>query len=758
MRARTVRHLGIVSLAVLLLALTASTTDASASSRRAHFVAHGSVEQIWVVGAAPGAHMWVRYRGHQVASGTVDANGSLLFHNLAPGSQYRVLQDDAGAITQSDRLTVLSQNPTPPTSDIFNQTLQIDPSTNSGYNYITTRDGTTLAAMVRLPGPPDKGPYPTLVEYSGYDEANPAGSGTSIQPIASFLGFATVDVNMRGMGCSGGVYDFFEPLQSLDGYDVIETVARQPWVLNHRVGMYGVSYPGISQLYVAATNPPHLAAIAPLSVIDDVYRGVLFPGGIENNGFALSWIEDRIHDSMAGGQPWSALRIQQGDQICRANQQLRLQTPDLLAQVAHNRFYSLDPALAERYVPDSFVGRIKVPVYLACQFEDEQTGGRCANLIANFTGTDKRWFTLTNGAHIDSLDPQTFDRWFDFLELYVAHTTPHLSDFVRAIAPLLYQTAMGISGVTLPPDPIQKQPDYAHAKAAFEALPHVRVMFDNGAGGTSGVPYPAFEQSFASWPVPGVQAQKWFLQPGGQLGQQQPPAPGSDSYQPDPSARPRTDFNGSSTDVWAALPSYDWTQPVEGKALSYLSPPLPADQLMVGTGGVDLWVKSNAPDADLQVTLTEVRPDGQETYIQNGLLRASMRKVFPAGQQAPFPFLQTTPLDPIATFLQSDVAPLSDSSWSLARIEIFPFGHVFRAGSRVRITVEAPGGDRPFWAFDTLQPPAGQRVWIGYGPSTPSHVVLPLVSATAGGTPFPPCPSLRGEPCRTFLPFANTPG
>ena len=337
MRARTVRHLGIVSLAVLLLALTPSTTDASASSRRAHFAAHGSVEQIWVVGAVPGAHMWVRHRGHQVASGTVDANGSLLFHNLAPGSQYRVLQDDAGAITQSDRLTVLSQNPTPPTSDIFNQTLQIDPSTNSGYNYITTRDGTTLAAMVRLPGPPDKGPYPTLVEYSGYDEANPAGSGTSIQPIASFLGFATVDVNMRGMGCSGGVYDFFEPLQSLDGYDVIETVARQPWVLNHRVGMYGVSYPGISQLYVAATNPPHLAAIAPLSVIDDVYRGVLFPGGIENNGFALSWIEDRIHDSMAGGQPWSALRIQQGDQICRANQQLRLQTPDLLAQVAHNR-------------------------------------------------------------------------------------------------------------------------------------------------------------------------------------------------------------------------------------------------------------------------------------------------------------------------------------------------------------------------------------------------------------------------------------
>ena len=35
------------------------------------------------------------------------------------------------------------------------------------------------------------------------------------------MGFAVVDVNMRGTGCSGGAYDFFEPLQSLDGYDVI---------------------------------------------------------------------------------------------------------------------------------------------------------------------------------------------------------------------------------------------------------------------------------------------------------------------------------------------------------------------------------------------------------------------------------------------------------------------------------------------------------------------------------------------------------
>ena len=50
----------------------------------------------------------------------------------------------------------------------------------------------------------------------------------------------------------------------LDGYDVVETIARQPWVLHGRPGMVGLSYPGISQLFVAQLQPPHLAAIAPL--------------------------------------------------------------------------------------------------------------------------------------------------------------------------------------------------------------------------------------------------------------------------------------------------------------------------------------------------------------------------------------------------------------------------------------------------------------------------------------------------------------
>ena len=58
--------------------------------------------------------------------------------------------------------------------------------------------------------------------------------------------------------------------------------------------------------------------------------------------------------------------------------------------------------------------------------------------------------------------------------------------------------------MTLPPDPIQEEPTYEGALAAFEALPPIRILFDNGAGGDQpGQPQPGFEHSFAQLPGPG---------------------------------------------------------------------------------------------------------------------------------------------------------------------------------------------------------------------------------------------------------------
>ncbi len=199
------------------------------------------------------------------------------------------------------------EDPAPPQSFYSGQTLE------DGYGYITTRDGTTLSANVSLPS--GDGPFPTVVEYSGYSPSRPGDS--TFATLYNTLGFAYVGVNMRGTGCSGGSFLNFEPVQSLDGYDVIETVAAQPWAKFHEVGMVGISYPGISQLYVARTQPPSLSAITPLSVIDDTYRGTLNPGGILNTGFAVPWAAERLDQAAPYGQGWERARVDGGDDDLR---------------------------------------------------------------------------------------------------------------------------------------------------------------------------------------------------------------------------------------------------------------------------------------------------------------------------------------------------------------------------------------------------------------------------------------------------------
>jgi hypothetical protein len=658
---------------------------------------------------------------------------------------------------------------------------------------LKTRDGTELAIDVHpptspagepgipggihlptlpIPGVPTPSytpPYPTLIEYSGYGYANPAGPENGIAVLANLMGFAVVDVNMRGTGCSGGAYDFFEQLQNLDGYDVIEAIAHQPWVLGNKVGMLGISYGGISQLFTAQTQPVGLEAIAPLSVIDSTAT-TLYPGGILNTGFALAWGEERQQNaepaSPGHGQAWATKQIEEGDQTCAANQALHGEANDLLGKIKENSTY--DPSVADPLDPVTFVKKIKVPTFMACQWEDEQTGGHCADLAQHFTGTSRKWFTFTNGAHIDSLDPATYDRLYDFLELYVAHQAPLIdSAVVHAAAPVVFQEAMGLPKtdlVTLPSDPIQEKLTYESALTAFEALPEIRVLFDNGAGTsplgttTAGDPYPGFEQSFSKFPIPGTKAHTWYLGAGGTLNEQQPSDEGIDSYTSDANATPMTDFgpNTGSGGLWgnASQWEWNWAQPPAGSAVSYVSAPLASDTTAIGGGAVQLWVKSSTPDVDLQVTVSEVRPDGNETFVQNGWLRASERKL--ATDANNMFKKKPTSLQPIPTFAASDVEPMPAGQFVPITIPLYFEGHAYRAGSRIRVTVSAPNGTQPIWAFAQTQPVGGTATEsIAFSPGMPSSLTLPIVKGVTVPTALPACPSLRNEPCRTYEAYVN---
>src|SRR5512139_162867 len=276
----------------------------------AAFAAHGSVNQVYVTGATEGDVLELVGDDSVVQqSGTVDAQGALIFRNLTAGAGFRVVAGYPNALSASPALMVTDVDEPPAQS--FYESQQVA----KGYGYLQTRDGTLLSINVLLPGPIDGGPYPTVIEYSGYDPSNP----DSPQPstlLTSLLGYAAVGVNIRGTGCSGGAFQFFEPLQWTDGYDAIETIAAQPWVKDHKVAMVGLSYPGISQLFVSQLEPPSLEAVAPLSTIADVGRGTLYPGGILNNGFATDWAAERKHDAQPFGQSWTHKRRDDGDQTC----------------------------------------------------------------------------------------------------------------------------------------------------------------------------------------------------------------------------------------------------------------------------------------------------------------------------------------------------------------------------------------------------------------------------------------------------------
>ncbi|MCZ7535527.1 MAG: CocE/NonD family hydrolase [Acidimicrobiia bacterium] len=615
---------------------------------------------------------------------------------------------------------------------------------SEGFGYLTTRDGTTLSVSIQLPGPADAGPYPTVVEYSGYDPSNPSSPQPSTL-IAQNLGYATVGVNMRGTGCSGGSFMYFEELQSLDGYDVIEAVAAQPWVAHGKVGMIGVSYPGISQLFVARTRPPHLAAIAPLSVIADTYRSTLYPGGIFNDGFALDWARDRVASGRPYGQGWERGIVDAGGpngEECAENQLLRLQNPDLEQLIAENPYYEREAG--DAIAPITFAGLIDVPVFMAGAWQDEQTGGHFPSMWDRFAPSIDTRFTATNGTHVESLLSQ-INRWYEFLEFYVARRIPQMPALFRFLAPAVIESEIGVPGVVLEADRFTSYPSYDAALAAYRSEPPVRIVFENGGRRKKpGTPVGTFELSFSQWPPAETVPKTWWFQPDQRLGKSPPSVADGDgkattSYVYDPTAKQRTNYTGSTTSIWKALPDWHWSPLPLGKALAFDSKTLTGEVVMAGTGSVDLWLRSSAADTDIEVTLTEIRPDGEERYVQSGWLRASHRELDAT---------ETTELRPWHTHLSEDASPLPSGELIPVRVELFPFAHVFRPGSRIRVTVEAPGGNRPFWTFDDLPADGVVVNEIGHSVGHASRVVLPVIPGVDAPGALPACPSLRGQPCR----------
>lgn len=714
---------------------------------------------------------------------------------LRPGT-YRIVSEGVpgqpfgGPLQASDPVTVLAtgdgKNPTlyanqtlkaVPTNLAAGSTVATGHTDEDGYSYLQVRDGVKLSVNVRLPDPNfyGPGPYPTVIQYSGYAPSKP---GVPDGPdagglLANDFGFAYVGVNVRGSGCAGGVFDPFNAAEAADGYDVVETVAHQPWVKNGKVGMMGISFSGITQLYVAATQPPHLAGITPLSVIEDPWYEQ-WPGGIYNSGFTQQWLAKR-DDEAAGGAQWVKDRIANGDTTCSSNLTIRSQ------QIPFEAFAkSLErrPLDADRRNLSLIVPNITAPTFLAGAWQDEQTGSRFGYMLDKFTSVPagQKKFELYNGHHPDGFSPMVMMRWFEFLSFYVDHTTPKLNSLVRAFGATQLESIFGVPGLGFEPDRFIQSDgvtpvggSYDTALAAYQAESPVRTLWEVGASPNftayPGAQQQRFDMNFPSWPPPDATPHTFYFGANGSLTEAgNGPIPngsavtGVDRFNYDPTVV-GTDYNVSG-DMGNIHYVNDWKATADGKGLAYETPPLQQDMIVAGEGYANLWFRSSGTDTPLEVVLSEVYaqpdPNGkQEVRVQDGLLRPGYRTLDPTRGAG-------TRID--EKFYAQDYHPLTPGQWVNVKVPLYSVAHPFRAGSRLRVEINTAGGDSALWNFQS--PDYGTTTNdVAWGGDTASSLVLPMLPAGDPNRSIPqqfdtqaarpPCDALRGQPCRVYHHLAN---
>jgi uncharacterized protein len=560
--------------------------------------------------------------------------------------------------------------------------------------YVTAQDGTHLRYSVLLP----KGdsPFPVVINYSGYDPGAIGGSpylrndttmSRSLDRTLIEHGFAVMGINARGTGCSEGSFDFLGPSYGKDGADAVEWAAKQPWS-SGAVGMANWSWAGMSQVATASQRPPHLKAIAPGMVMTDPRLDSWALGGVSSEGFVTGWW-DFLHSR------WAAVRRSadaESDSQC-------------LKQVDENytngEAPSLPSLLLRHPLRDAWIEhrtilngteQINVPVLSMESFQDEATTAR-GGYYQERLDPQRLWLVQTNGNH-DLYESLRFrDILVAFLEHFLKGTPNHFEN--RPHVEVWQETS---SQAKMPPHGIEEQaaPSWVVTRENFPPKVEVQAFSLGADGGLSTLSDGKGKPDSYVYPVPGPTVNVGF-----------------------------------GVEKWGELDP-QWRQ----GSLVYTSAPLASDLVTYGPASADLWVSSTVDDADLQVTLTEVRPDGQELFVQRGWLRLSDRTLDET---------RSTPLRPMLLDSPESITALQPNIPVLGRVELTKFSYAFRQASRLRIWIDAPsatGGN----SFNSRSMPATNMIW--HDADHPSRLVLGILPDVKVPVSRPACGTVMMQPCR----------
>lgn len=550
------------------------------------------------------------------------------------------------------------------------------------WGYLTLPDGTQLKWSVILP--PGKGPFPTLMQYEGYQAGSDPSRAANPKFISDMLakGYAIYGVSARGSACSSGTWDLFGKQQGDDGAYALDWGAKQPWS-NGKVALFSYSYAGIMQMWVAESRPRHLVALAPGNVVADTYRDISYPGGVPNVVFPPEW-------GVALQADWGLAAEQatrEGDATCLANVGTHDDPTKTLAyqQLQHptDDQWHHDHSLVDN------AQNIDVPLLGVRTWQDEETGSRQAHYWDKLD-PKRTWLLASNGNHL----------LYQFSDAFL----PTLEGFF---------------------DHFLKGEDNG-----FEKTPHLQVWHETD-------PFKSAPRSVTTQQTLPVRLDeaKLYLGPDGTM-DNSPGTDGASDYDYPVPSPPVVDTSSQGLQPEDRDNTWTHTPYLAAGRVVFTTPPLTNTVTTYGPASADLWISTGAPDVDLQVTVTEVRPDGQETYVQRGWLRASHRALDPA---------RSTDFDPYTLDTQDALKDMPADLPQLLRVPVFPFGHTFRPGSSLRIYVEQPSVTG-LWGYQTISTP--QTLSIHYGKRYPSRLVLGLLPDANVKPTLPGCDQLLAQACR----------
>jgi hypothetical protein len=427
---------------------------------------------------------------------------------------------------------------------------------------IPLADGVRLAAD--LYRPTGSGPWPALLDFLPYHKDGRGGrlEVEAVNRHFAARGYAALTVDLRGLGGSEGVNRLpFDPQEARDGHEAVEWVARQPWC-DGNVGMWGVSYGGITALAVAATRPPHLRAIAPIHACADIYHDFVAPGGCRGGFWShADWGPRMVAYNLApplledpGGR-WARLWAER----------LEANAPWLFAWWDHPDY---DDFWAARVIP---VERIACPTFHVGGWRD---------LYAEATVRDH--------ARIQAPKRLLMGPW--------KHAFPDLA--LDAPAPGLAELERWWDRWLRGRDP------------GPTAEPPVTLYVQGDAAGWRYEP---------AWPPPRVRPIPWHLSPDGTLAPEPPGGPAPPAVHV---YDPTIGLASIAWDPWSTAldPGLPWDQSADdARALAFTSAPLGAPLELVGSPAAVLDVSVSGPLC-LAAKLADVTPSGRSTLVTLGWL------------------------------------------------------------------------------------------------------------------------------------------